>query len=68
MPHNNNSIYEFGPFRLSAAQRVLSREGEVISLAPKTMDILLVLVRRAGELVLPRELMVVGHYEGATLS
>jgi DNA-binding winged helix-turn-helix (wHTH) protein/tetratricopeptide (TPR) repeat protein len=56
MPHNN-SYYEFGPFQLNIRQRVLVRAGEVISLSPKTMDLLFVLVRRAGELVKKDELM-----------
>jgi DNA-binding winged helix-turn-helix (wHTH) protein len=42
---------------LNAGQRVLSRADEVISLPPKAMDILLVLVRRAGQLVEKDELM-----------
>jgi DNA-binding winged helix-turn-helix (wHTH) protein len=57
MPHIIDSSYTFGPFQLNAAQRVLSRAGEVIGLSPKAMDILLVLVRRAGQLVEKEELM-----------
>jgi len=57
MPHNNSIVFEFGPFQLNAAQRVLTRAGESISLTPKAMDILLVLVARAGELVGKDELL-----------
>jgi len=42
---------------MSADQRVLTREGELISLPPKATDILLVLLRRAGELVEKEDLM-----------
>jgi len=57
MPHSNSTLYEFGPFQLNAAQCVLTRAGESISLTPKAMDILLVLVTRAGELVGKDELL-----------
>jgi DNA-binding winged helix-turn-helix (wHTH) protein len=57
MPHSNDSCYEFGPFRMNAAQRVLTRSGEVISLSPKATDILLLLLRHAGELVKKDRLM-----------
>jgi DNA-binding winged helix-turn-helix (wHTH) protein/tetratricopeptide (TPR) repeat protein len=56
MPHNN-SYYEFGPFQLNIRKRALVRAGEVVPLSPKTMDLLFVLVRRAGELVKKDELM-----------
>lgn len=36
--------YEFGPFRLDAAERVLVRDGEAVSLKPKVFDTFLVLV------------------------
>ncbi|HEU0253747.1 MAG TPA: transcriptional regulator [Pyrinomonadaceae bacterium] len=56
MPHSNLS-YEFGPYRLNPGERVLSRDGETISLAPKAADILTMLVVRAGELVPKDELL-----------
>ena len=59
MPHSNNLCYEFGPFRLNASQRVLTRDGDLISLAPKATEILLVLLRNAGELVGKEEMMKV---------
>ena len=55
MPHN--VVYEFGPYRLDRSKRVLTREGENISLTPKATDILLVLVTNAGELVAKDELL-----------
>jgi TolB-like protein len=50
-------VYEFGDFRLDAPQRLLSREGHAIALAPKTYDVLLALVRSAGRLTAKRELL-----------
>lgn len=55
MPHN--LIYEFGPYRLDSSKRVLTCEGETISLTPKATDILIILVRNAGELVEKDELI-----------
>jgi DNA-binding winged helix-turn-helix (wHTH) protein/tetratricopeptide (TPR) repeat protein len=57
MGAEGSGIYEFGPFRLDAADRVLLREGQVLALAPKASDLLLVLVRNAGRVVLKDELM-----------
>ena len=47
--------YEFGEFLLEAAERRLSRAGQPIQLAPKTHDVLVALLRRAGGLVKKRE-------------
>jgi predicted ATPase/DNA-binding winged helix-turn-helix (wHTH) protein len=50
-------VLQFGPFRLDPLQRVL-REGErPISLGSRALEILLVLVERAGELVGKNEIM-----------
>src|SRR6185369_54347 len=51
------AIYEFGPFRLDAAEQMLTRGGEPVPLAPKVVETLLVLVERAGHLVTKDELM-----------
>jgi DNA-binding winged helix-turn-helix (wHTH) protein/Flp pilus assembly protein TadD len=48
---------EFGPFRLDAITRVLWRGGELLSLAPKAVDVLLALVEQPGEVVGKSELM-----------
>jgi len=45
MSHDCNHFYEFGPFRLSPAENLLTREGEPVPLAPKVFETLLVLVR-----------------------
>jgi len=50
-------IYEFGPYRLDAAERLLWRDGEVVPLQPKTFDVLLALVERHGRLLEKDELM-----------
>lgn len=44
-------VYEFGPYRLDGRERVLWREGRPVSLAPKTLDLLLVLVEHHGQLL-----------------
>ena len=37
-------LYEFGPFRLDLERRVFTREHQVVPLAPKTFDLLVLLV------------------------
>jgi DNA-binding winged helix-turn-helix (wHTH) protein/pimeloyl-ACP methyl ester carboxylesterase len=49
--------YHFGPFRLDARERRLSRGQEVIPLRLKVFDTLLVLVENAGRLVTKQELL-----------
>lgn len=49
--------YQFGPFRLDARERRLSRAGEVIPLRLKVFDTLLMLVENAGRLVTKQELL-----------
>lgn len=43
--------YEFGPFRLDAAEYVLLRDDRVIPLSPKLFETLLVLVENGGHVV-----------------
>src|SRR5262249_52762695 len=50
-------IYEFGPFRLDAAEHLLLRDGESVSLTPKAFDLLLALVERHGRLLEKEDLM-----------
>src|SRR5262245_42569619 len=57
MPHSNNLCYDFGPFRFDIALRVLTRDGEVISLGDKAAEVLLLLLRNAGYLVGKEDLM-----------
>lgn len=51
------SCYVFGEFRLEEAERLLLRNGLVISLAPKVFDTLLLLVEKSGHLVEKDEFM-----------
>src|SRR5215204_7398953 len=57
MPHSNHLTYEFGPYRIDPGERVLTRAGDTISLTPKAIDILLLLVTNAGQLVEKDELL-----------
>src|SRR5262249_53023878 len=50
-------IYEFGPFRLDAAERLLLREGKTVPLTPKAFDLLLALVEGHGHLLEKDELL-----------
>src|SRR5919202_924956 len=50
-------LYEFGPFRLDAAEHQLLRDGERVPLTPKAFETLLVLVQNNGHLVAKDELM-----------
>src|ERR1051325_11142436 len=50
-------VYEFGPFRLEAAERRLSRGGSAVQLTAKVFDLLLLLVQNAGHLVKKEEIM-----------
>lgn len=47
----------FGPFRLSPARRELERDGAPLALGDRALDILIVLVERAGEVVSHRDLL-----------
>jgi len=50
-------LYEFGDFRLDAAERCLLRAGEPVALTPKAFDTLLLLVSRSGHIVEKDELL-----------
>ena len=50
-------MYEFGPFRLDPAKRVLLRGEEPISLTPKAFDTLLLLVQNRNRVMPKEELM-----------
>ena len=52
MGHQPKRIYEFGHYRLDAAERLLMRDGPVVPLQPKVFDLLLALVERHGRLLL----------------
>jgi len=50
-------LYEFGPFRLDPAKRVLQRGEEPVSLTPKAFDTLLLLVQNRHRVMPKEELM-----------
>lgn len=49
--------YEFGTFRLNTVERSLASAGRPVSLAPKALDVLIVLVENRGRIVERDELM-----------
>ena len=42
--------YEFGSFRLNPVERVLESHGRPLSIAPKTLEVLIVLVENRGHI------------------
>ncbi len=50
-------VYEFGPFRLDGARRVLSRNGSPLGVRAKALDLLLILVEHRGHPVSKEELL-----------
>ena len=57
MSHKVKRLYEFGPFRLDATERMLLRNGRLVPLKPKVFDLLLTLVENAGRILGKDELM-----------
>jgi DNA-binding winged helix-turn-helix (wHTH) protein/tetratricopeptide (TPR) repeat protein len=49
--------FSFGPYRLDVRKRVLWREGELVALAPKALDLLVALVEQAGDVVRKEDLL-----------
>ena len=47
----------FGPFRLTAAARWLVKDDEPVAVGSRSLDILIALVERAGEVVSTRDLL-----------
>jgi Tol biopolymer transport system component/DNA-binding winged helix-turn-helix (wHTH) protein len=50
--------YEFGPYRLDTARRLLTRDGKTLTLPPKTFSLLLLLVEGQGRVFTKKELMM----------
>src|SRR3979411_909732 len=48
---------QFGPFDLSSRERVLRRDGVVLPLGGRALDILIYLAERPGEVIAKQELM-----------
>ncbi len=61
MPSEENALPQdavsFGPFRLFAAERFLEKDGAPLHLGGRALDILIVLLERAGEVVTKRDLV-----------
>jgi DNA-binding winged helix-turn-helix (wHTH) protein/TolB-like protein/Tfp pilus assembly protein PilF len=57
MDKQDRCLYEFGPFRLDLAERLLLREDEPLPLTPIVFETLVVLVQRRGHLVERDELL-----------
>lgn len=52
-----SALYEFGQFRLDREARILLRDGKIVPLTPKVLDLLLVLVEKRGQLLAKENLM-----------
>jgi Tol biopolymer transport system component/DNA-binding winged helix-turn-helix (wHTH) protein len=52
-----NGLYEFGEFRLDAAERLLLHDDKPVPLTPKAFETLLVLIQNSGHLVEKDDLM-----------
>ena len=57
MDRNSQQIFEFGPFRLDMAERMLLRDGQRVALTPKVFETLVALVDHRGRLVQKDELI-----------
>lgn len=57
VPVRDKGVYKFGLFRLDPTRRLLSRDGQPISLTPTVFDVLVILVENAGRVVPKEELL-----------
>lgn len=57
MSNGVNHLYEFGEFRFDSQSRTLWRGDEMISLAPKALDVLFLLIESNGNLVSKQEIL-----------
>ena len=53
----SKDFFEFGPFRLSPTRRTLERDGVAQDIGSRTLDILIALVERAGQVVSKKDLL-----------
>lgn len=60
------AVYCFGPFRLESANRLLFLNGYVISLPPRALAVLQMLVEHEGALV-TKEALIAGVWDGALI-
>ncbi len=57
MSQQPGRLFEFGPFRIDTANRLLLRDGKPIALKPKVVDTLLVLIENRGRVLEKDELI-----------
>src|SRR5262245_43107196 len=57
MKQSDKHFYEFGPFRLDTADRLLLRDGQHVPLTPKAFETLLILVENCGHVIDKDELL-----------
>nr|QEO73765.1 TPR repeat-containing protein [uncultured bacterium] len=57
MSEQQAAVYVFGPFQLDASSLLLLRDGKPVSLTPKAMDTLLVLVESSGRVLQKDEIL-----------
>ncbi len=57
MSSKTDQSYRFGDYQLDAAERVLRRDGEIVPLPLKSLEVLLALVEQHGRVVSKEELM-----------
>ena len=57
MLDGGSSTFAFGPFRLLVAERRLEKDGEPVRLGGRALDLLILLVERAGEVLSNREIL-----------
>jgi predicted ATPase/DNA-binding winged helix-turn-helix (wHTH) protein len=53
----NKDVFSFGPFRLTASQRLLTRQGTPVELGARALDILIALVSKPNEAIGKNELL-----------
>src|SRR5215471_6977300 len=57
MSNVNHFVFEFGPFRVEPARRLLLRDGQLIGLTARAFDLLVALLERPGQIMTTDELM-----------
>jgi DNA-binding winged helix-turn-helix (wHTH) protein/TolB-like protein/Flp pilus assembly protein TadD len=57
MAERSEIVYEFGSYQLSTQSRVLSRDGELVALSAKAIEVLLVLIEDRGHVISKSDLM-----------
>ena len=57
MSLTNRDFYRFDEFELQPSRRILCRQGQKVPIAPKTVEVLLYLLKHSGRVVLKEELL-----------